>query len=139
MTYKSVPLLLASPASRIIFITSGTSTLEGTSNVALPFNHSPPAGWPKPNLQLPAYRSSKTGMNMMVLEWRRILRADSVKIVCVSPGYLATGLGKGLEYNKKMGAIDPEIGAEFVRDCVEGQRDADAEKGIVNKSGMQPW
>lgn len=37
-----------------------------------------------------------------------------------------------------MGAIDPVIGAEFMRDVVEGKRDADDGK-IVASYGLQPW
>ena len=77
-------------------------------------------------------------MNMMMREWARILKEDGVKVWAVSPGLLATGLGGNQEALKKMGAIDPTIGAEFVRAVIEGERDADVGK-IVNKAGVQPW
>ena len=68
MTSTFVPLLLKSSAPRLLFITSGTSSLiqtEKFDNPALArINASPPAGWPKatgPN-PIASYRSSKTGM-----------------------------------------------------------------------------
>jgi NAD(P)-dependent dehydrogenase (short-subunit alcohol dehydrogenase family) len=72
MTTTFMPLLLASDNGRLIFITSGTSTLEGATNLAIAVNQSPPKGWPKQAPMIPAYRSSKTGMNMMMREWYRL-------------------------------------------------------------------
>ena len=70
MTATFMPLLLESDNPRLLFITSGTSTLTGTENFDLPVNKVPAAGWPKQTLtaqnNIPAYRSSKCGMNMMM-------------------------------------------------------------------------
>lgn len=67
MTHAFVPLLLGSSDPRLLFVTSGTSTIAGTENAALPVNAVPPKGWPKDSLiNIPAYRSSKAGMNMMM-------------------------------------------------------------------------
>ena len=65
MTHTFVPLLLKSSEPRLIFITSGTSTLEEHDNQALAVNKYSPKGWPKQTLMIPAYRSSKCGMNMV--------------------------------------------------------------------------
>jgi NAD(P)-dependent dehydrogenase (short-subunit alcohol dehydrogenase family) len=138
MTAMFIPLLLKSSNPRLLFITSGTSTLEGTTNMALAVNHYPPKGWPKTNFSIPAYRSSKTGMNMMMREWYKTLKEDGVKVWCISPGYLATGLGGSQEFNKKMGATDPAEGGKFVRSVVEGQRDEDVGK-VILRNGVQPW
>lgn len=98
MTSTFVPLLLKSSAPRLLFITSGTSSLietEKFDNPALQrINASPAAGWPKQaaGMEIVSYRSSKTGMNMMVRDWVRVLKEDGVKVFCVSPGFLATGL-----------------------------------------------
>ena len=138
LTSALIPLLLKSTSPRILFITSGTSTLTGHSDPKVFVNKSPEAGWPKKMLFVPAYRASKTGMNMMMLEWERILRNDGVKVWCVSPGYLATGLGVGQEKNKEMGAVDPSVGAELVRSVLEGGHDAETGK-VVHLEGVQPW
>jgi NAD(P)-dependent dehydrogenase (short-subunit alcohol dehydrogenase family) len=77
-------------------------------------------------------------MNMMMREWCRILREDGVKVHCISPGFLATGLGGDQERNKQMGGLDPMIGANFVREVVEGSRDGDVGK-VIRRDNIQPW
>ena len=138
MTNTFVPLLLKSSDPRLLFVTSGTSTLAETEDHSIFLSHAPPKGWPKQGFGIPAYRSSKTGMNMMMREWERLLREDGVKVWCISPGYLATGLGGDQEGNKQMGAGDPSVGGEFIKDVVEGKRDQDVGKVIRNGS-IQPW
>jgi NAD(P)-dependent dehydrogenase (short-subunit alcohol dehydrogenase family) len=138
MTLAFVPLLLQSSDPRLLFITSGTSTLAGTENKALAVNQYPTKGWPKTGFAVPAYRSAKTGLNMLMREWHRTLHEDGVKVFAISPGWLATGLGNNTEMMKKMGAGDPEIAGPFIKNVIEGQRDEDAGK-IINKDGIQPW
>lgn len=138
LTHTFVPLLLKSPHPRLLFITSGTSTLTESDDTSLAVNLSPPKGWPKQEMSLAAYRSSKTGMNMMLRDWVRTLKEDGVKIWAVSPGFLATGLGGDGEKNKKMGAGDPALGGNFIREVVEGARDQDVGK-VIRRGGIQPW
>lgn len=140
LTYTFVPLLLKSSDPRLIFITSGTSALGEFEDTRLKLNLSPEKGWPKEpsGLDVAAYRSSKTGMNMMVREWTRVLKEDGVTVFCISPGFLATGLGAGQERNKQMGGRDPTEGANFVRDVVEGARDKDVGK-VIRRNDIQAW
>ena len=138
ITSVFIPLLIESSNPRLLFITSGTSTLEGSSNLALPVNRHPKKGWPKESFQIPAYRSSKTGLNMLMREWYRILKEDGVKVWCISPGYLATGLGGSQEVNKAAGAGDPAVGGVFVCSVLEGHRDGDVGKAI-QRDGVQAW
>lgn len=101
LTMHAVPLLLKSDDPRMLFLTSGTAPLTETEftekdgPIYARLNASPPAGWPKPPtaMGVPAYRSVKTGLNMLMRDWVRLLRNDSVKIWSISPGMLATGLG----------------------------------------------
>lgn len=118
LTTLAVPLLLRSSGdgdgARIVFVTSGTANLTDTEVTAGPLariNSSPAAGWPKEvaadwrggGMVFPAYRSAKTGLNMAMREWHRVLRNDGVKVWCVSPGFLATGLGgMGVDHLKKV-------------------------------------
>lgn len=74
----------------------------------------------------------------MMREWHRILLNDGVKVWCISPGFLATGLGGDPAANKKNGATDPAVAGQFARTVVEGERDADVGK-VVLKDGIQPW
>lgn len=109
LTHGAIPLLLESQNPRLLFITSGTSTLTMTENFSHPslqrINASPSSGWPKPPEinPLESYRSAKTGLNMMMRQWHRILLNDKVKVWAVSPGFLATGLnGIGVVELKKV-------------------------------------
>ncbi|RMJ18428.1 hypothetical protein BHE90_001307 [Fusarium euwallaceae] len=138
ITHQFVPLLLNSDDPRLVFMASGTSSLANTMSPALAINKSPPKGWPKDQFSLPAYRSAKTGMNMMMREWDRTLKEDGVKVWCISPGFLATGLGGNTEALKKMGGMDPSIGGNFVKDVIEGKRDGDVGRVIV-RDGIQAW
>ncbi|KAH6132974.1 hypothetical protein HBI64_074370 [Parastagonospora nodorum] len=138
MTTTFIPLLLQSSDPRLLFITSGTSTLAGSENQALAVNKYPPKGWPKSGFGVPAYRSAKTGMNMLMREWHKLLHEDDVKVFAISPGFLATGLGGNTEMLKKMGGGDPEIAGPFIKSVIEGERDADAGK-VITKDGIQPW
>ncbi len=67
-----------------------------------------------------------------------MLKDDGVKTWAVSPGFLATRLGGDQEANKKMGAGDPALGGGFIKDIVEGNRDADIGK-VITRDGIQPW
>lgn len=70
LTDALMPMLLRSDDPRLLFVASGTSSLTLSENTDLPFSKARPKGWPKPWGSLvdgtPAYKSSKTGMNMMM-------------------------------------------------------------------------
>ena len=57
---------------------------------------------------------------------------------CISPGYLATGLGGSQEVNKAAGAGDPAVGGAFVCSVLEGNRDGDVGK-VILRDGVQAW
>ena len=77
---------------------------------------------------------------MLMREWHRILGNDGVKVWAISPGFLATGLaGIGKEKLKQMGALEPHVGGEFIRDVVQGKRDEDVGKVVRNDGQIQPW
>jgi NAD(P)-dependent dehydrogenase (short-subunit alcohol dehydrogenase family) len=140
MTHTFIPLLLASSDPRLLFVTSGTATLTETEDPLSRLNISPAKGWPKVGgFTFTAYRSSKTGLNMMMRDWVRILKEDGVKVWCISPGMLATNLGGwGADTLKKMGAGSPSLGGEFIRDVLDGKRDDDAGK-VIRRDMVQPW
>lgn len=150
LTTLAVPLLLKSPDPRLLFVTSGTSSMWETDPanwsddmrlVLSRINSSPEKGWPKDKHSSPitSYRSAKAGLNMLMREWVRILRRDAVKVWAISPGFLATGLGGlGKEQMLKMGAKDPSVGGQFIRDVVQGKRDQDVGK-VIRADTIQPW
>lgn len=150
LTTLAVPLLLRSADPRLLFVTSGTSSMWETEPenwsdemraILSRINSSPDKGWPKAKHINPitSYRSTKTGLNMLMREWARILKEDGVKVWAISPGFLATGLGGlGKEQLLKMGAKDPSVGGQFIRDVVQGQRDQDVGK-VIRAEMIQPW
>lgn len=142
VTHVFAPLLLASSNPRLLFVTSGLSSLTtcaGGLN-AKTWIGTPQKGWPKPPVPTQtAYRASKAALNMQMLEWKRVLEVDGVKVFAISPGFLATNLGgMGPEFLQKMGAGDPSIGGIFIKDVVEGKRDDDVGQ-VINKDGVQAW
>ncbi|KAF7596510.1 hypothetical protein BBP40_001382 [Aspergillus hancockii] len=146
-TSTFTPLLLASqaPTPRLIFITSGLSSItEHAGGVSSRYALAP-AGWPKPDSLWFPYRVSKSAMNMLATEWGRLLRNDGVAVFNVSPGFLNTGLGDNRvtgEWRDKsvMGAIDPAVGAAFCADVIGGMRDEQAwPTKVIRKDNVQPW
>ena len=75
----------------------------------------------------------------MMREWYRILKEDGVKVLAISPGYLATGLGGSQETNKNLGAGDPRVAGAFIRTVVEGARDDDVGKIVMREGKVQAW
>ncbi|KAB5550786.1 putative short chain dehydrogenase [Coniochaeta sp. 2T2.1] len=143
MTATFAPLLSKSTDPRLVFIASGISSLEGSQDSSKPWNQVPVQGWAQylkpPSPDVPAYRCSKTAVNMLMrYEWYRFLKEDGVKAWCISPGYLATGLGGSRERNHQHGAIEPAIGGHFVRDVLEGKRDDNVGK-VILRDMVQPW
>ncbi|KAI8163453.1 Short-chain dehydrogenase/reductase tropE [Colletotrichum sp. SAR 10_65] len=123
LTTHAAPLLLKSSDPRLIFITSGTSSLTESALVDVPnrklqlLNASPAKGWPKNDPEaMTLYRSVKTGLNMLMREWHRTLQNDGVK----------------------MGARDPAEGGQFIKAVVEGGRDEDDGK-VIRANMVQPW
>jgi NAD(P)-dependent dehydrogenase (short-subunit alcohol dehydrogenase family) len=140
LTSSLTPLLLKSSDPRVLFVTSGAARLAGTDDLRLAINRSPPAGWPKPaGTTATAYRSAKTGLNMVLREWGRILKNDGVKVWGIAPGHLATGLGGGTpEEMKKNGAEDADVAGPFIRSVLEGDRDGDVGR-VIRREGVQEW
>ena len=67
-----------------------------------------------------------------------MLKDDGVKVWCISPGFLATGLGGSQEGNKSHGAGDPATAGQFVKAVLQGQRDGDV-GNVILRNGIQPW
>ncbi|QPC73079.1 hypothetical protein HYE68_003831 [Fusarium pseudograminearum] len=139
-TATFIPLLLESSSPRIIFLTSGLSTLHGAHKSLLSkITESIPKGWPKTGVPTAiAYRCSKTALNMVMLSWYQLLKDDGVRVWSVSPGFLATGLGGNPELLKSAGAGDPATGGELVLKVIEGEKEEDVGK-VVCQHGVQEW
>jgi NAD(P)-dependent dehydrogenase (short-subunit alcohol dehydrogenase family) len=67
MTLTFLPLLLRSWDPRLLFLTSGLSSLHDAADAGSPKNVVPPAGLPKTQ-PFVGYRSAKVGLNMMMVQ-----------------------------------------------------------------------
>lgn len=146
VTTEFAPLLIRSTSPRLLFVTSGMSSLQEEREKQTPGEaRAPkyPPGWPKEGRMASsnayAYRVSKTALNMALLHWVRLLEADGVKCFGISPGFLATNLAGDPEAMKKAGAADPALGGEFIKDVVEGFRDEQAGSIVRRGGNVQPW
>ena len=135
-----VPAAQSPTSRRIIFISSGIASLADHSDTRISINQPPAAGYPKqPSFNTLTYRTSKTGLNMLALEWARILREDAFKVHILDPGLLATSLGGADPVKiKSMGAEEPIVGGRFVSDVVGGKWDEKVEV-LLNRHGVVPW
>ncbi|KAM0255702.1 hypothetical protein ACHAQJ_005456 [Trichoderma viride] len=139
MTYVFAQLLLKSPSPRLLFLTSGLSTMGGLTQSLVPLQNIEPR-WPKKNLSsAQAYRCSKAAVNMLMLTWNFALKQDGVKTWGISPGLLATGMVGDPEVLKQRGAQPPSLGGFFIRSVIEGERDADVGRVIARDGIIQPW
>ena len=131
MTHTFMPLLLKSSDPRLIFV-AGLSQITVASQKYFP-TPPLPAGWPKKvDFETIGYRSSKTALNMVMLDWNHKMKEDGVKVWGVGPGFLTTNLGGIKEKVAAMGGRHPNIGGRMIRGVVEGERDGDVGK-IVGK------
>ncbi|KAI1343697.1 putative short chain dehydrogenase [Xylariaceae sp. FL0016] len=142
VTHALLPLLLRSPDPRLLFVTSGLSSLSQTSERFYPLSVAPAPGWPKEDTggaDSTAYRCAKAGLNMMMVSLAFYLSRDGVKTWGVSPGFLATGLGQMREEMRRRGAGHPGVGGGFIREVVEGGRDGDVGMVVRSDGSVQPW
>lgn len=137
-TKRFVPLLLLSTSPRLVFVSSRVSSFTSQLQVTYPIDHSPAAGWPKESMfQCPAYRASKAALNMVALEWSRILKNDGVIVHLIDPGMMKTGFG-GVPAEQKPKHPSPSISAEFIKETVEGKHD-EHKQVLLSKDGVVPW
>lgn len=116
-TEAFIPLLKASPAPRIVFVSSSIGSL---------------ALHPDYPVGLPIYRSSKAALNMIMLHYAFKYKDAGWKINAACPGFCATNL------NNYGGKDTPENGAvNAVRLATLGD---DGETGTFsNKEGIVAW
>ncbi|VUC26171.1 unnamed protein product [Clonostachys rosea] len=139
LTHTFAPLLLKSSDPRLVFVSSGLASLGRMSEAHYPAPPPIPAGWPKKGAYLPSsYRASKTALNMLMLSWYWVLKEDGVKVWCVEPGFLATGLGGERAVKARSSAGHPSTGGKLLVTVIEGERDADVGK-IINGGGIQQF
>ncbi|KAF2098958.1 NAD(P)-binding protein [Rhizodiscina lignyota] len=137
ITYAFLPLLEASKAAtpRLVYVSSdlGSVTLRRDPS----YQHYKVPSTP--------YRMSKASLDMLAAcneeEFARTKGAERIKVYVFNPGYTVSNLSgpEGVEIRKSRGAASPEDSGVALVDISMGKRDADQEKGMINKKGWYPW
>jgi NAD(P)-dependent dehydrogenase (short-subunit alcohol dehydrogenase family) len=122
VTQAMLPLLRASPAARIINLSSALGSLTINSDPTSPFY----------TARLIGYNASKAALNMLTVQLNAELHDTPITAVSVSPGFVKTDLTGGA------GNMTPAEGAATpVRFAL---READAESGrSVGPHSELPW
>jgi NAD(P)-dependent dehydrogenase (short-subunit alcohol dehydrogenase family) len=122
VTNALLPLLLKSPAARIVNQSSSMGSLTLAAD----------PGSPYAELNLLGYNSSKAALNAVTLEYAKGLRDTPFKVNAADPGYCATDL------NGHQGYRSPEQGAvAAVR--LATLADDGPSGGFFNDEGSVPW
>ncbi|OCK86095.1 NAD(P)-binding protein [Lepidopterella palustris CBS 459.81] len=129
VTDAFVPLLRKSQDPKIVVMSStmGSITMAETM---------PAHTW-----NASAYRASKAALNMLIVEWNKLLGKEEreIRVWGVDPGLCATSfIG---DYSKSNGR-DPAEGAAIVLGVIEGKRDDDVGKVCYDQwgeVGVRPW
>jgi NAD(P)-dependent dehydrogenase (short-subunit alcohol dehydrogenase family) len=122
MIQAMLPLLLRSPAGRIVNVSSSLGSLALTSDPGGPLSQLPCLG----------YSSSKAALNAVTVQFANELRDTSVKVNAVCPGYVATDL------NNHSGPRTPEQGARIAIEMATIPQDGPT-GGYFNEDGPVPW
>ncbi|KAJ8100227.1 hypothetical protein POJ06DRAFT_100016 [Lipomyces tetrasporus] len=122
VTEEFLPLLRKSTLPRVIFISSSLGSLAEAADFTNPYS----------NLLLPAYKSSKSALNMLMLHYANMLSEEGFKVNSCCPGYVATNL------NGYRGTGSVDEGA--INACRLATLGNDGESGTFsNKEGIIPW
>nr|POE62249.1 short-chain dehydrogenase/reductase trope [Quercus suber] len=130
VTQAFKPLLLKSPNAYLLYISSGLGSLAMAS----------PGGRLEGIYDAIGYRSSKAALNMVAIEDARTLVPQGIKVFAVCPGLVESNLRGSAPEEVSAGgtAISADTSGNFIKDILEGQRDADTGK-FVHANGVYPW
>ncbi|KAJ6500175.1 putative short chain dehydrogenase/reductase [Mycena vitilis] len=137
VTEAFLPLLLAAPAGRLVFVGSSMGSLTGSADVKSRYYKSVMGTSPL------EYRVSKAALNMMMLEyWKKygVHEGGTLRVWTADPGPNATdfmGPGAG-EMAKQKGLQTADVGAKQLVACVLGERDGEEGK-MWGAYGVSPW
>jgi NAD(P)-dependent dehydrogenase (short-subunit alcohol dehydrogenase family) len=120
--HAMLPLLLRSPAGRIVNVSSSLGSLTLTSDTGSELSRFHALG----------YCTSKSALNAVTIQFANELRGTPVKVNAVCPGYVATDL------NNHSGPRTPEQGARIAIQMATIPQDGPT-GGYFNEDGRVPW
>lgn len=122
VTEAFIPLLEKSSNPRIVFTSSSAGSLERASDPTNPWA----------TARIPAYSTSKTALNMLMVYYANILRDKGFKVNASCPGHIATELNSF----RGTGTVD-EGTVNLIRLATLG---SDGETGTFSTAqGTRPW
>lgn len=121
LTHSAFPLLQKSSDPKVIVVSSNMGSISKAADGHVPIGST---GSP--------YAASKAAINMMVANWNHTQK--DVKFWAICPGLCATNFGG--DFTLQNGR-DPKIGADIVRQCVEGEREDQVGKFAYEEDGKR--
>ncbi|CAG2008878.1 unnamed protein product [Fusarium graminearum] len=113
---------------RLIFVTSSTGSITHATNPDSPYY----------NPYATEYRTSKAGLNMLMVMYYARLKPDGFLVFSVDPGLCATNFTHDAESLRQRGAAEPSDGGEQVACVVKGGKDKDV-GNVIGVHGVVPW
>ncbi|KAE8376278.1 hypothetical protein BDV26DRAFT_266079 [Aspergillus bertholletiae] len=126
LTEALLPLLLKSANPRLIFVSS--------SNASMAYNLDPNS--PHGGTHAAEYRVAKAALNMLLVQYH--MKLKNVKVLGADPGFCATDVIGDADALRKMGAAEPEAGAQIIASVVKGEKD-DQPGRVHGPQGVVPW
>jgi len=123
ITEACLPLLRKSSLPRIIFLSSRMGSIETSKDKTTPFY----------STDYKAYDASKAAVNMLAVNYSRILEPDGGLVNAVCPQLVKTKLTGWTDYG-----ITPEIGAQRVVEVVVAGKDG-PNATFSDMNGPIPW
>jgi NAD(P)-dependent dehydrogenase (short-subunit alcohol dehydrogenase family) len=129
VTKAFIPLMKRSPNPRIINVTSSLGSISLISDHSNPYSA----------VQYPAYRMSKTALNMLTAYQYVQLKPDGFKVWTYCPGFVVTDLGGDREQRIENGIESSETSAKGLLEIVQGERDADVGGYVARYGQKHDW
>ena len=123
LTDACLPLLRKSELPRLIFVSSRMGSLSEATNKSTFFY----------NMEYKAYDSSKAALNMLALNYARILDDDGAMVNAVCPGLVKTKLTN----NHPLGS-STELGAQQIVELATASKGGPTAK-FSDRDGSIPW
>jgi NAD(P)-dependent dehydrogenase (short-subunit alcohol dehydrogenase family) len=125
VTTAMIPLLVRSPAGRVVNVTSGLGSLTLMADPAGYFTNRPASV---------AYVPSKTALNSLTVQYAKELRAHGVLVNAADPGPCATGFTKAFPGLTRTAADGAAIAVRLATLDADGPTG-----GYFSEDGALPW
>lgn len=123
LTEACLPLLRQSALPRIVFVSSRMASLAEGTNRSMPFFH----------YDFKAYDASKAAVNMLALNYARLLEDKSGLVNVACPGLVSTKLNN---YNPD--GVPPEVGAQRIIELATLKKGGPTAT-FSDRDGSIPW